>query len=177
MQLERFGAHVVHHVAEDVNRASMDRLHGNALKDVGQSVVKTAHVALRVVQLDAVVGELTEVIVMNVDRSATARRERIDRVGEAANPVEANHMPLARDLDAPGILDSLGPGPGRGPLDPVVGDEVIKGRALGVASGGQSVFNAPNMTPPDDDPRRVMKHDAVTCVPNREILEPDVMAT
>ena len=53
------------------------------------AVVETAHVALRVVELDAVVGQFAQVVVMDVDRLAARTRKRVDRVGEAgeANPL------------------------------------------------------------------------------------------
>jgi hypothetical protein len=52
---------------------------------------------------------------MEIDRSAAARGEGIDGIGEASNAVVANNVPLARDLDAPGILDPLVRGQVEGP--------------------------------------------------------------
>jgi len=80
MQLEWLDGHVEHHVAEDVDRASVHRLHRDSLEDVGQPVMEAARVALGVVHLDAVVGQLAQVVVMEIDRSAAARGEGVDGI-------------------------------------------------------------------------------------------------
>ena len=120
--------------------------------------MEAARVALGVVHLDAVVGQLAQVVVVEIDGRAAARGKRIDGIGEASNAVVANNVPLARDLDAAGILDPLGPGPGRGAFDQIVRDEVIRGRPLGVAGGGEAVIDMANVAVPHDDPRGVVEH-------------------
>ena len=130
MQLERLDRHVVHHVAEDVDRAAVYRLHRDALEDVRHPVEEAARVPFGVIHLDAVVGQLAQVVVVDVDRGATGRAEGVDGIGEAPDAVVADDVSLAGDLDAASILDALGSRPGRGALDHVVGDEVILGRRL-----------------------------------------------
>src|SRR5271157_1409987 len=106
---------------------------------------------------------------------AAARGEGVDGIGEASNAVVTNNMPLARNLDAPGILDPLGPGPGRGAFDQIVRDEVISGCPLGVPGGGEAVSDTANMAVPHDDPRGVVEHGTVDRVLDREAFEPDVV--
>ncbi len=82
MQLERLGGHVVHHVAEDVDRPAVHGLHRDSLEDVGEPVEEAARVPLGVIQLDPVVGQLAQVVVVEIDRGTACRRKRVDGVGE-----------------------------------------------------------------------------------------------
>ncbi|MBM3277239.1 MAG: hypothetical protein FJY95_04055 [Candidatus Handelsmanbacteria bacterium] len=82
---------------------------------------EAAGVVLGVVQLDPVVGQFAQLIVVDVDGRAGGTLESVDGVGDAPHPVVADHMALARNLDAPGVLDALSARPGAGASDSVVG--------------------------------------------------------
>ena len=93
MQLERLQANVVERVAEDVDGTAVDGLGGDALEDVGEAVEEAAGVPLRVVHLDAVVGHLVDLVIVEVDRRAARGGEGVDGVREAPDPVVADTCP------------------------------------------------------------------------------------
>ena len=170
MQLEGRRADVVERVAEHVDRPAVDRLHRNALEDVGQAVVEAAGVVLAVVHLDAVVGAFGDVVAVEVDGRAGVDGERVDGVGEAANAVVADDVPRAGHLYAAAAFDALRPRPGRAAGDHVVGDVDVL-LALAVPRGDEAVVDVDDAAAADGEPRPLVDGDGVLGVAHGEVLE------
>ena len=175
VHLERLLDDVVEGVAEGVGGTAVDRLDGDALEDVGQPVVEAADVALGIVQLDAVVGALGDLVVVDVDRAAARRGEGVDGIGETADPVVGDHVTLAADLYAARILDAFRARPDRRPLDQVVGDEPAAQGVVVVAGGGDAVFGVMDVAVADHDAGRFVCDEGPLRAADRQALEPDVV--
>ena len=139
------------------------------------AVVEAARVALGEVHLDAVVGALGDVVVVDVDGGADLRVVGVDAVGEVVDAVVADDVAAAGQVHAARVLDALGARPLARAFDEVVGDEEVAHLARLVPVEADAVHARRDVAAADDHVVRVVGGDAHGDAADGEPLEPHVV--